>query len=161
MWTDLFVALALLTCVCFLHLCPWILNLQPGFCDKVFLVFLYFCLLFFLHILCWLVSTHAVNEGGFREFQRQPSFLILCCWEISSTFVISNAIYMVMSTKLYPQLISLLSSISSKHQTIGLLCNMSSNSGILNPVYSKEKYFHISLPLHFLSLIFPIVGNSQ
>ena len=39
-----------------------------------------------------------------------------------------------MSTKLYPQLIYLLSSISSKYQTVGCLCNMSSNSGILNPV---------------------------
>ena len=161
MWTELFVALALLTCLCFLHLCPWILNLQSGFCDS-FLGFTVL-LLAVLSPYLLLASLHSCSKWGW--FQRIPKTAFfshyMCCWEISSTFIISNAIYMVMSTKLYPQLISLLSSISSKYQTIGCLCNMSSNSGILNPVCSKENYFHIFLPLYFLSLILPIVGNSH
>lgn len=66
---------------------------------------------------------------------------------------------MLVSPKLHPQPISLLGFISDNYQPTGHLYSTYSNSDILNSICSKLKYFYISLPLHCLPFLFPILGN--
>lgn len=100
--TDIFVALALLAFSCFS------LNIEPPSCffEKVFLVWPYCSLQFFLSIFCQLVYFNPCVKCGCFLRVLSTTFISysICCWRISSSFIIFNTIYMVMPSKLYPSL---------------------------------------------------------